>query len=447
MKILSPNIFVNYSHKDNKIVKELIFLLKNEGFKVFQDTTGINPGDNFVSKLSKEIEKSTAMVSIISDKYSLSRWTQAELYQALTSNKIVIPILMSNDSILNLDDPLQRLLRDKQYVVISSKESYKDIANKLTDLLNSVRKKYRKELFRKVFPYLTGLIFVLFSIWWIVENLNYLETANTRNDVVSEIKESKKIIQKNKVEILAKSIEEDKKAIGELVTIENDLAKSNLTRFNAKIIKNKLLNNQESYRWYINKMDIKNVEIDNISIIKTSFLGGNWEEVDFTNSVFANVFWGRDVNNITLSSVTFKNSQFLGSEIATTNTIDVIFENCKFLGSTINTTNFSKTKFITTSPETEGSPIITPYQTIFEKSLIINNSQKPDKNIIDLTLVGDIITFNSVMFIDCKFEGWFEPEWFRESNFINCELPASLNKEALENQGNIVIYDSNYHNK
>lgn len=81
---------------------------------MFLDTSSIDPGDNFVAKLSQEVSKATAIIPIITENYATSRWAQAELYQALTANKMAIPILSKNGSLSDLDQPLQRLLRDTQ---------------------------------------------------------------------------------------------------------------------------------------------------------------------------------------------------------------------------------------------------------------------------------------------------------------------------------------------
>jgi hypothetical protein len=46
----------------------------------------------------------------------------------------------------------------------------------------------------------------------------------------------------------------------------------------------------------------------------------------------------------------------------------------------------------------------------------------------------DTTNFSKVAFIteeNRRLEGWFRPEWFRNSSFEDCKLPASLTKESL----------------
>jgi hypothetical protein len=112
--------------------------------------------------------------------------------------------------------------------------------------------------------------------------------------------------------------------------------------------------------------------------------------------------------------------------------------NSKFRGSSIDTTNFSKVRFTTEMPTTEGNPIITPYYTLFEHSVIISRRKPPAAGTIDLTAVGDDVVFDGVVFKDCRLEGWFRPEWFRNSSFERCVLPETLRKEQLLSEGNTV---------
>ena len=95
-------------------------------------------------------------------------------------------------------------------------------------------------------------------------------------------------------------------------------------------------------------------------------------------------------------------------------------------------------KFITENPETEGNQIITPQYTLFDKSTVISNRTAPNDNVIDLSKTADDIVFDNVHFVDTRFKGWFNPEWFRNSSFENCEFPDSLSKKTLQSLGNTI---------
>ena len=122
-RLLSPLIFISYSRKDKDFVEEIARNIVTHGFRIFLDTSNIDPGDNFVTKISTELRRATAVLPIITKQYSKSRWAQAELYQALTMRKMVIPIVVGDGEFYSLDDPIQRLLRDIHYVVFSEEGS------------------------------------------------------------------------------------------------------------------------------------------------------------------------------------------------------------------------------------------------------------------------------------------------------------------------------------
>lgn len=104
MILLSPRLFLSYSRSDRNVAEELATELRRQGFRVFVDTSGIDPGDNFVSGLASEIRCSPAIVAIISENYSLSRWGQAEFYSAIAGNKVIVSVLISGLTLSVLDE-------------------------------------------------------------------------------------------------------------------------------------------------------------------------------------------------------------------------------------------------------------------------------------------------------------------------------------------------------
>ena len=99
MFALSPRLFISYSRHDGRFVDNLVTSLRKRGFAVFRDTSDISPGDNFVSTIAKEIRRATGVVAVISDGYAVSPWGKAELYSALASQKVTIPVILSEASL------------------------------------------------------------------------------------------------------------------------------------------------------------------------------------------------------------------------------------------------------------------------------------------------------------------------------------------------------------
>ena len=160
-------------------------------------------------------------------------------------------------------------------------------------------------------------------------------------------------------------------------------------------------------------------------------------DVQIKDATFAGAFWSKE-KGVALSGARFRNVVFYGSEFEGINAVDVSFVNSKFRGSTVDTSNFSKVRFATETAPSEGSPIITPYFTSFESSVLISRREPPAPGVMDLTAVGDDVVFDDVIFKDCRLEGWFRPEWFRHSSFERCELPESLSRQKLVDAGNTV---------
>jgi hypothetical protein len=435
--LLSPILFISYSRHDYAFVENMVGVLRRHGIRVFLDSSDIDPGDNFVARLSKEIKRATAIVPVISEMYSLSRWAQAELYQALTTDKIAIPVLISHGSISSLDEPLQRLLRDRQYVTITEKLSDQEFIDRLAQLLLAARRRYRYELLRKITPFVSGAALFILAVWWAVANLDNIEQARKRTSAISEVMEAKNVLQHERIVTIASLVAGDRKALGEIILLSQDIDRTDVTRFNALELGTELQKGQKSYRWYVQGLNVERAKLNDVSFVKTSFIGGTWSGLEFSDSVFANAFWAKD-KGFSMSGSNFQNVQFLGSEFEAITAINITFVNSKFIGSTIDTSNFSKVRFVTESPQTEGNPIITPYYTSFEKSVLISQRPPPEEGVLDLTMTGDDVVFDAVFFVDSRLEGWFRPEWFRNSNFEHCQLPEGLSKEALESTGNIV---------
>lgn len=433
---LNPRLFVSYAREDQTAAEQLSSCLAERGFRVFLDTEDIDPGDNFVSTLTHAVRKSDAIVPVVSSAYGQSRWGQAELYQALTSNKSAIPFLLSRDALTKLDDPLQRLLRDTQYV-----EADGDIAaatDKLVARLAGVRKRYRFSQLKLALAG-CGVIAVLsYGLFWIVENLNSVQAERNRVTFFDKLFESENVLQSEKVVQLASIIEGDASVTAELALAAANPALSDVDRMNALLASSKLKKGEAEYRWYIEELDLENVSLASTSLNKVSFLKGNWHNISFTDTVFAKSIWTEDMR---WSSARFNRSDFLGTEMTAVVAVDAEFIDSKFVGSVIDTTHFSKVRFRTSIDEAvEGNPVITPNFTLFERSTLISNREPPMDGVMDLTEVGDDVTFDEVLFVNTELKGWFDASWFRNSTFTNCVLPDGLTREALEEAGNIVEF-------
>jgi uncharacterized protein YjbI with pentapeptide repeats len=433
----SPRLFISYSRLDNQFVSMLEASLTKKGFTVFRDTSDISPGDNFVTTITKQIREATGLIAVISASYSASLWGKAELYSALASRKLTIPLVLSEDALKALDEPLQRLLQDMHYVVARPETKDPLQLDGFANLLAKARARHRREIARRIAYIAIPVLVSIGAVAWVGANLNSLDQARRRDRVVDEVVNAKRVIQHDRISQLASSIAGDRQAVGELLFLTQDPAISDAARFNALSMESELRRGQKTYRWYPHDLDVERAELDGVTLANVSFLGGHWTNVQIKDATFSGAFWSKE-KNTALAGTRFTNVAFYGSEFEAVTAVDVSFVNSKFRGSTIDTTNFSKVRFATETPPTEGTPIITPYFTSFEGSTLISQRKPPAPGVLDLTAVGDDVVFDNVIFRNCQLEGWFRPEWFRNSSFEACTLPESLPELKLVAAGNTV---------
>jgi uncharacterized protein YjbI with pentapeptide repeats len=433
----SPRLFVSYSRQDAEFVGRLEQSLRLKGFSVFRDTSDISPGDNFVSTIVNQIRKSTALITVISDGYNKSLWAKAELHSALTLKKFTIPIVLSEQALSRLEEPLRRMLQNTNYVLANPQAIDPLALDGFAVQLARARQRHRTEILRRALPIVTILAMLGGAVWWGVGSLNSVDRMHRRDAVLAEVVNARRAIEHDRIAQLASAISGDREALGEILYLSQDPAASDVARINALSLESELRRGQKAYRWYPRNLDLNQVRLEGITLANVSFLGGKWSNVRIDDTTIAGAFWSKD-NETALSGMQFKNVAFYGSEFEAVNVVDVLFVNAKFRGSTIDTTNFAKVRFVTDTPATEGTPIITPYFTVFENSTLISRREAPAPGIMDLTAVGDDITFDGVVFKNCRLEGWFRPEWFRNSSFEDCVLPESLSKDKLVKAGNTV---------
>ena len=440
---LSPRLFVSYSRQDRAFVEPLVSALQSRGFRVFLDTSDIDPGDNFVTKLTLELKSATAIVAVISESYASSRWGQAELHHAIAMKKTVIPVLTSSGAISELDEPLQRLLRDTQFVDASGGAMDLSAGTRFAEMLLKARRKHRWNLVKRLAPLVLVAVVFLLSVWWAVSHSNELERSRRREGVLREITEARAVLQRERIAALSTLVAGDRQAIGEVLYLSQDPSQSDIARFNALALGSELRKGQKTWRWYVKDLDVERVSLDNVALANTSFLGGTWQDLEVRDSTFSGMYWSKSKEkNSSLSKARFRNVSFFGGEIDGIVAVDVAFINTKFRGVTIDTTHFSKVRFATEEPIVEGNPVITPDYALIERSTLISRRSPPEAGVLDLTLTGDDVVFDEVMFVDCRLEGWFRPEWFRNSSFERCDLPESLTEESLVKAGNTVTHDA-----
>lgn len=91
-------VFISYSHLD----KELAGSVKKElescgGFKVFLAHEDIQPSNEWIDEILKQLKECHIFIPILTDNFSKSDWTDQEVGIAIAGNKTIIPFKFSID--------------------------------------------------------------------------------------------------------------------------------------------------------------------------------------------------------------------------------------------------------------------------------------------------------------------------------------------------------------
>jgi hypothetical protein len=87
------NVFLSYSHQDEKWVREFASALKNSGVTAWFDANDISPGEDWQEVIQQALRESNTLVVFLSTNNVNSPWTFFELGAAVADNKKIIPIL------------------------------------------------------------------------------------------------------------------------------------------------------------------------------------------------------------------------------------------------------------------------------------------------------------------------------------------------------------------
>ncbi len=94
-------VFISYSHKDKEYALKLVEDMRRQGIESWIDNR-IEFGDEWPRAIQENLERSKAMVIIMSSSSFSSKWVHNELIFAENRGKIILPLLLEGDVWLNL---------------------------------------------------------------------------------------------------------------------------------------------------------------------------------------------------------------------------------------------------------------------------------------------------------------------------------------------------------
>ena len=108
-----PYIFVSYSHRDVKLVREVLACLDREKFRFWYDDT-MEIGEDFRIELQTKIEKCSAFLLFISEASMQSKYCGMEIIQAYKHSKRIFPVYL--DDSVEIPGALKMVLENLQHV-------------------------------------------------------------------------------------------------------------------------------------------------------------------------------------------------------------------------------------------------------------------------------------------------------------------------------------------
>ena len=111
---MRPRVFLSYARTDVAIAKLLCENLAASDCAVWMDERELLAGDDFVQSLKEQLDRSDAIVFLLTHQSARSGWCLTELQRALAKGIVVIIVAAERDAVL--PDALHRLLRDTHRV-------------------------------------------------------------------------------------------------------------------------------------------------------------------------------------------------------------------------------------------------------------------------------------------------------------------------------------------
>jgi len=139
---MKEKIFISHSSKDKELAKEFVNFMKTSfeinNRKIFCTSLNgsLGVGDNFITKIKKEIAESAIIIFLITPNYLSSKFCLCELGAAWALDQNIFPILCESASI---DDLNATPLLGTQCVKLDDEENMIDLAQMIvsTDLADS----------------------------------------------------------------------------------------------------------------------------------------------------------------------------------------------------------------------------------------------------------------------------------------------------------------------
>ncbi len=102
-----PRVFISYAHADRRAAQQLAEGLRAESLEVWIDTEAVEPGENWQRQVADALDRSDAMVVLLTPHSVESESVRRDVDYALTSKQFeqrLIPVVIGTERARWLDD-------------------------------------------------------------------------------------------------------------------------------------------------------------------------------------------------------------------------------------------------------------------------------------------------------------------------------------------------------
>jgi uncharacterized protein YjbI with pentapeptide repeats len=427
-----PRIFISYSRTDQADALRIARGLEESRVRVFIDTEGLMVGEHFAARLADEIRANDGLVFLHTANSSGSEWCHAEIYAAHAHGLQILRIRQGDGG--KLPDPVERLLSGIHYLEWKGTDP-PDLRGHLEKAVRHARTRLlRRSAFGAAAVFAAVTVVAVFFWRW-----EAWQTSMKRREIIAAVENSQAPWTTTQAKGIAANLQLDGELLARIRTLRDDPRIVQLApRLNAWQLDQLLSVAQERRdRWDLTGVKWRGVSLDQAVLADATIRSGSIEDFSSRRCRFAGVYLGPGPGDgaepgLSLVDANFDGCDFWNVWIDRTQLLTSTFRNSKFRGADVSLAGMAGAKFYSETPSLE---IVTPDLALFENS-IIRGITPPEPGVMDLATPGQQVLFDGVHFVRVTFEGWFKPEWFRNSRFEACALPPSLPREALTMGGN-----------
>ena len=129
-EVSAYDIFISYSHKDEKLADELHDLLEEKGLRCFMSSRDITPGDPWSEAIRNALMNAQELLLLITPNSVRSQWVLGEAYAGWALGKHILPALLKVKP-ESLPEPIRR----RQAKSIDAPESREELAAEIAKRL------------------------------------------------------------------------------------------------------------------------------------------------------------------------------------------------------------------------------------------------------------------------------------------------------------------------